>query len=168
MTRRCSDPGFTVIELLTVIVIIALLAVTTAVTYRGVQDRAKDAVRVQDAATISKALQSYNARNGNYPNEQSASWEDSYAYPITFISALVTSDTINAVPVDKVNTLSGGYYRYYRYTAGSYSCDASKGDFYVFQIIKPGGGQSPQSPGFSCSGRNWASEAWYTMGGYQL
>ena len=135
MTRRCSDPGFTVIELLTVIVIIALLAVTTAVTYRGVQDRAKDAVRVQDAATISKALQSYNARNGNYPNEQSASWEDSYAYPTTFISALVTSDTINAVPVDKVNTLSGGYYRYYRYTAGSYSCDATKGDFYVFQII---------------------------------
>ena len=151
-----------------VIVIIAVLAVATAVTYRGVQDRAKDAVRVQDAATISKALQSYNARNGNYPDEQSASWEDSYTYPTTFISALVTSDTIDAVPVDKVNTLSGGYYRYYRYTAGSYSCDATKGDFYVFQIIKPGGGQSPQSPGFSCSGRNWASEAWYTMGGYQL
>ncbi len=151
-----------------VIVIIAVLAVATAVTYRGVQDRAKDAVRVQDAAMINKALQAYNARNGNYPNEQSSDWEYSYNYPTTFISALVASDTVNAVPVDKVNTLSGGYYRYYRYTAGNYSCDATKGDFYVFQIIKPGGGQSPQSPGFSCSGRNWASEAWYTMGGYQL
>ena len=168
MKRRWIDRGFTVIELLMVIVIIAVLAVATAVTYRGVQNRAKDAVRVQDAAMINKALQAYNARNGNYPDEQSASWEDSYTYPSTFIPALVSTDTVNAVPVDKVNTLSGGYYRYYRYTAGSHSCDATKGDFYVFQIIKPGGGQSPQSPGFSCSGRNWASEAWYTMGGYQL
>ncbi len=168
MTKQSHSRGFTVVELLVVIVIVAILATVTLVTYRGIQDRAKDAIRVQDASMIVRALQAYNARNGNYPNEQSASWEDSYTYPTTFISALVSSDTVNAVPVDKVNTLSGGYYRYYRYPAGNSGCDATRGEFYVFQIIKPGGGTSPQSPGFSCSGRNWATEAWYTVGGYQL
>lgn len=156
------------IELITVIVIIAILTAVTITVYRGVQARAKDSVRVQDAVMITKALQSYAARNGDFPNEQGLSWEDSYTYPTTFISALVTSETVNAVPVDKVNTLAGGYYRYYLYPAGNSSCDVTRGNFFVFQIVKPGGGTSPESPGFSCSGRNWSTEAWYVVGGYQF
>lgn len=168
MMKRVRVTGFTIVELILVLVIIAILTTMTLVVFRGVQDRARDAVRVQDATMIVRALQTYNARNGNYPNEQSSNWEESYAYPTTFIATLVNSNTVNAVPVDKVNTLAGGYYRYYRYPAGDFGCSAARGDYFVFQIIKPGGGTSAQSPGFSCTGRDWAGEAWYTVGGYQF
>ena len=168
MIMRHRSGGFTVVELLVVIVIVALLAMATVVSYRGLQDRSKDSIRVQDAAMIVRALELYNARYGNFPNEQGSSWETSTTYPTTFLNELVASGTVNAVPVDRVNTSSGGYYRYYLYSAGSYGCDVSRGDIFILQIIKPGGGVSAQSPGFACPTRDWGTEAWYTVGGFRF
>ncbi|OYW84566.1 hypothetical protein B7Z17_03875, partial [Candidatus Saccharibacteria bacterium 32-49-10] len=89
MIMRHRSGGFTVVELLVVIVIVALLAMATVVSYRGVQDRSKDSIRVQDAAMIVRALELYNARYGNFPNEQGSSWETSTTYPTTFLNELV-------------------------------------------------------------------------------
>ena len=59
--------GFTLVELLVVISIIALLSVVAfyAVTY--VKARARDAKRVADLDTFSKALELYNNNTGIYP-----------------------------------------------------------------------------------------------------
>ncbi len=165
---RLTERGYTMVEIIIVIVIIAILASLTLVAYNGAQDRARDAARLEDASTITKALRLYATRNGNFPNEQSASWEYSYDYPNSFIAALTTSGTVNLVPVDKVNTITGGYYRYFLYDAGTNACPVARGNYYVFEIMKPGGGKSPQSPGFSCTGRDWSTEAWYVIGGYQF
>jgi general secretion pathway protein G len=59
--------GFTVVELLIVIVVIGILAAVSMVAYSTVQQRARDAKRVSDAKNIVKALESYKASNGNYP-----------------------------------------------------------------------------------------------------
>ena len=160
--------GFTIVELMVVIVVIAILASIVIAVYAGIQDRAQDASRIQDVSKITKSLGVYNARHGDYPNEQGSNWETSYDYPTSFLNGLKTSGVVSGVPVDKVNTVTGGYYRYYLYTAGSYGCDVARGDFYVFEVIKPGGGQSSQSPGFSCSGRIWDDEGWYVTGEYQF
>lgn len=50
---------------------------------------------------IVRALELYNARYGNFPNEQGSSWETSTTYPTTFLNELVASGTVNAVPVDR-------------------------------------------------------------------
>lgn len=164
---RSTKGGFTIVELLIVIVVVAILALVTVVSFRGVQDRARDASRVHDAQSIAKALELYKSQFGNYPNEQSGGWDYSYNYPTTFIKELVESNVISRVPIDAVNTSSGGHYRYHLYPASiSYGCDTSRGDYYVLVIVKPEGGTSPQSPGFSCSGRNWSAEGWYVTGGY--
>lgn len=63
---RTSRSGFTVVELLIVIVVIAILAAITTVTYTGVQNRARDSARKQDIATLVKATQLYYVDNGDY------------------------------------------------------------------------------------------------------
>ncbi|MGB4768441.1 MAG: prepilin-type N-terminal cleavage/methylation domain-containing protein [Candidatus Saccharimonas sp.] len=51
-----KQKGFTIVELLIVIVIIAILAAITIVAFNGVQQRARDAKRKQDVAQIAKLL----------------------------------------------------------------------------------------------------------------
>lgn len=57
--------GFTIVELLIVIVVIGILAAITIVAYNGLQARAKDAQRVNDVDTITKALELYLLIKGN-------------------------------------------------------------------------------------------------------
>ena len=58
--------GFTIVELLIVIVVIAVLAAITIVAYNGIQQRARDSQRKSDLSQIAKALHIYNVNNGNY------------------------------------------------------------------------------------------------------
>lgn len=49
--------GFTIVELLIVIVVIGILASITIVAYNGIQQRARDTQRKSDLASIAKVLQ---------------------------------------------------------------------------------------------------------------
>jgi prepilin-type N-terminal cleavage/methylation domain-containing protein len=60
--------GFTIVEIIVVIVIISILAGIMLVTYRGVQDRAKNSQTINAAEQWVKALQIYQARNGSLPS----------------------------------------------------------------------------------------------------
>ncbi len=59
-----KQKGFTIVELLIVIVVIAILATITVVAFNGINSKARDAVRAQDMVTIKKALMAYDAVNG--------------------------------------------------------------------------------------------------------
>lgn len=59
--------GFTIVELLIVIVVIGILAAITIVAYNGVQQRAKNTQMVAVAKTYRDALLNYEAINGAYP-----------------------------------------------------------------------------------------------------
>lgn len=56
--------GFTIVELLIVIVVIAILAAITIVAYNGIQVRTRDTIRKNDVAAIVKAIELYKADNG--------------------------------------------------------------------------------------------------------
>ena len=58
--------GFTIVELLIVIVVIAILAAISIVAYNGIQQRARDNIRKSDLAAISKALKLYNVDKGDW------------------------------------------------------------------------------------------------------
>lgn len=62
-----KDRGFTIVELLIVIVIIAVLAAITIVAYNGITNRAKDANNKTDATSIAKVAEAINADSGSYP-----------------------------------------------------------------------------------------------------
>ena len=98
-----------------------------------------------------------------------------------FLAPLKSYGFESGVPVDPVNNATGGSiytaranatytYLYARYSAGSGGCDSSKGNFYVLGIIYTATAKSathPDSPGFSCSGRNWQSEFSWVTGGFE-
>jgi len=64
-TRR---HGFTIVELLIVIVVIAVLAAIVTITYNNIQARASFSRYQTDMKSIVKALTLYKTDNGNYPS----------------------------------------------------------------------------------------------------
>lgn len=182
--------GFTIVELLIVIVVIAILAAITIVAFNGIQGRARDAQRVQDLKAIVKTLELHKTTNGAYPlavgTANASGWEVSHdgTNATNFLSALVTTNTVSRVPVDPKNfgtvvstsslapswTSTNNLYFYHRYAAGAGGCDVAKGDFYVLGVTRfdsvASGQNAPGNPGFSCPGRNWSVEGAWVTGGY--
>lgn len=60
--------GFTVVELLIAIVIIAILAAIIIVAWNGVTERAHNGKRVSDLNTVQQAVEQYKIQNGSYPS----------------------------------------------------------------------------------------------------
>lgn len=64
-----TQRGFTIVELLIVIVVIGILAAITIVAYNGVQNRAKTSSGQSAAVTVIKKAELYNTENSVYPTK---------------------------------------------------------------------------------------------------
>lgn len=62
-----QQKGFTIVELLIVIVIIAILAAITVVAYNGIRERATDSMVKSDLAQAAKQIALYRAQYDAYP-----------------------------------------------------------------------------------------------------
>jgi general secretion pathway protein G len=62
-----KQPGFTIVELLIVIVVIGILAAITIVAYNGVQSKARTTAVTADLRSIEKAMLLYRADYGKLP-----------------------------------------------------------------------------------------------------
>jgi len=127
--------GFTIVELLIVIVVIAILAAISIVAYNGIQQRSRNTQRLSDIKTIQKSIKLYRvANNGEFPSKNSScgtsSWEHSKdSSCTTFIAPLLS--VASSVPEGP----DGTYYRYNYFSAGSYGCPVENGMFYVLTVI---------------------------------
>ena len=65
--NQVKQRGFTIVELLIVIVVIGILAAITIVAYNGVQQRASNASRISAAKNIMSAIKAYKATYETYP-----------------------------------------------------------------------------------------------------
>lgn len=61
------QPGFTIVELLIVIVVISILVAVTVVAFNGVQSRARQSKVQSDMANMLRLIEAYNVENGYYP-----------------------------------------------------------------------------------------------------
>lgn len=73
MQKKLS--GFTIVELLIVIVVIAILATISVVVYRGIQDRANDTTVKSDLSSAAKALEMIKVERGKYPSSTESDWQ---------------------------------------------------------------------------------------------
>src|SRR5579862_686586 len=67
MNSLRNKKGFTIVELLIVIVIIGILATLVIVTFTGVQAKARDSKRQTDVNALASHLAVFFANNGYYP-----------------------------------------------------------------------------------------------------
>src|SRR5665811_845873 len=65
---RSLQRGFTIVELLIVIVVIGILAAITIVAYNGIQRSARNAQTASAIEAYKKGLMAYVVINGAYPN----------------------------------------------------------------------------------------------------
>ncbi|MDN5819265.1 MAG: prepilin-type N-terminal cleavage/methylation domain-containing protein [bacterium] len=162
--------GFTIVELIVVIVVIAILAAITIVAYTTLQAKANDSRRIQDVTNLQKSIEIYLHQNGQLPPRSSSagSWATSRDQPSDYIQGISGEGTsLSTLLVDPINT-GNYYYRYYVYSAGSSGCESIKGPFYVLQVYTMESGDHPNadSPGWSCPNRDWSTEADYVVGGF--
>lgn len=66
MISQAKQKGFTIVELLIVIVVIAILAAISIVAYNGVTQRARDNERQSDARNIVNAVSAYNSEESKW------------------------------------------------------------------------------------------------------
>lgn len=141
-----SRSGFTIVELLIVIVVIAILATISIVAYSGIQQRARNSIRAQDIASIQKALEFFRIQHGRYPFPQPPgtnlppgftspySTTSGYSYSAatdnSWLQELRTSGLMSTIPKDPLNGASN-YYIYIAYDAGVGSCI---GPFYALIV----------------------------------
>lgn len=105
--------GFTIIELLIVIVVIAILAAISVVAYNGIQQRARDSERIQELTALQKALELYHIDNGGYPRCGSTAVNTppvlSSGTAISCLEELVPK-YISAIPTDPINSGANQYW----------------------------------------------------------
>lgn len=65
--HKTNQKGFTIVELLIVIVVIAILAAISIVAYTGIQQRARNSQAQSLASQVAKKAEVYYALNGSYP-----------------------------------------------------------------------------------------------------
>ncbi len=109
-----KQTGFTIVELLIVIVVIAILAAITIVAFNGIQARARDSERTAEAKLLQNAIEMYRVDNGTYPLH--ASGNDNSGYSISVIESLLVPKYINSLPQEPNST---NYYQYVRGTSGN-------------------------------------------------
>jgi len=109
--------GFTIVELLIVIVVIAILAAISIVAYSGIQGRSRDSARKSDLASVQKGLELYYIDKGGFPLCTAngpyivSSNPNAEVCSLSDISNRLTPAYMSRLPVDPKN--DGAAYSYY-------------------------------------------------------
>jgi len=127
-SRRYNQDGFTLIEIMVVILILGLLATIVVQSLRGAADKAKKVKAQADLAEIKTALDRYYLDNGYYPTTDQG------------LNALVSPPTNGRMPANYEN---GGYIeRLPRDPWGTTYFYQSDGNAYILKSFGPDGVES--------------------------
>ena len=67
ISLKKRNQGFTIVELLIVIVVIGILALLVITTYSGIQQKARNSQRQSDLQALQTQLEAFYSQNGYYP-----------------------------------------------------------------------------------------------------
>lgn len=122
--------GFTLVELIVVITILAILGTIWFISFNGLISQARDTTRTQDLENLKKTLSFYYSSHGSYPlptnpTNITYSWADLWMQGTVGDSVVRTLWTINKKPIDPIFQ-----------TEYTYSVTAWKNEFEVSWIVE--------------------------------
>lgn len=127
-TKQLKNRGFTLVELLIVIVVIAILTVISLVAYNGIQNRARTTTAEATAKSLADKVQMYYSDKGSYPTDtqvtsdltNSSNVNKSWHYDTNAISIGTPAQTAEpkTVSYKKCND-NGAKIGYFNYNEGS-------------------------------------------------
>ena len=68
ISLKKRNQGFTIVELLIVIVVIGILALLVITTYSGIQAKARNSKRTSDVKSLQTHIEAFFSQNGYYPS----------------------------------------------------------------------------------------------------
>ncbi len=122
-----DQKGFTIVELLIVIVVIGILAALVVTTYSGIQAKARDSKRQADVKAIQTQLEAFYASNNYYPataDINSTTWRSTNMKSLSVDSIKDPSGTV-AEFVAGVPDATTKQYRYAPLNASGAACTAT-------------------------------------------
>ncbi len=117
LSVKAQQRGFTLVELLIVIVIISVLITVVVVAYSGMTERGHRSKRVADINAVQKALELYRLDNGYYPANGADNWGG--ALNSAAMQTALAPYMKNGIPTEPTNDASKAY-QYVRGTADNY------------------------------------------------
>jgi prepilin-type N-terminal cleavage/methylation domain-containing protein len=143
-----QQSGFTIVELLIVIVVIGILAALVITTFTGIQQRARNTERETDIKALHGQVEAYYAQNGRYPtlaNLNDSAWRttnmkglDAEAIKDPKWASSIAACTASGAP----SLASSDQANCYSYEVTPSTCNNTTEDCtgYTMQATKEGGG----------------------------
>ncbi len=144
--KKSAAYGFTIVELLIVVVVIAILAAITIVSYNGIQQQARLTQHIAALSQYGKQYQSYIALKGESPYVQSlgtgtgnrygcispktncyTEWDAAVSAELQSRMAEISKSDPSFVWLAAIGVRSGVEYLFTRFPAGTQSCPAVSG-----------------------------------------
>lgn len=139
ISLKSKQSGFTIVELLIVIVVIGILATLVIVTFSGIQQKARDTKRQTDITALASQLEVYYANNTYYPtlaNVASDTWVTTNLKGLDTAGLVAPGATANSMSATASTTT-------YQYVVTPTGCDNTTGNLCTgFTVVanKEGGG----------------------------
>ncbi len=147
MKVRNSQKGFTIVELLIVIVVIGILAALVITTFTGIQQKARDTERTTDIKALHGQIEAYFAQNQKYPtlaNMNDSTWR---ASNMKGLDQEALKDPKGGSTPTLVTTPASGAYAYAVTASDGSACDNTTKDCaeYTLTATLEGGGTFAKS-----------------------
>ena len=125
ISLKNNNKGFTIVELLIVIVVIGILALLVVTTYGGIQSKARDTKRTSDIGTIQTQLEAFFSQSGYYPSNADMNGSAWLSTNMKSLDTGALADPSNTSSKAVALVAAAKTYAYAPLNSGGTSCEAN-------------------------------------------